>query len=147
METFHSIVGHHSDAAIHDELHRRQRDGTLVTLSVRTADLGRRRFKAVGSDGNTYGVALSRDDVLRDGSVLVLDDVRAVVIEGDEGETLALRAATLTGGIQLGWHAGHLHWRVRMEGDTMTVLLDGPADEYLVRIAPWLETGDIEAPA
>ena len=147
METFHAIVGHHSDEAIHDELHRREHDGTLVTLVVATADLGRRRFKVVGSDGSTYGVALSRDEVLRDGSVLALDDTRAIVIEAEEGETLTLRAATLAGGIQLGWHAGHLHWRVRMDGDTMTVLLDAPADEYLVRIAPWLESADIEAPA
>jgi hypothetical protein len=31
-----------------------------------------------------------------------------------------------------------------MEGDLMTVLLDAPREEYLVRIAPWLERGAIE---
>ena len=144
METFHEIVGHHSDEAVHDRLHELEHEGRLVRLVVPTKELGRRRFKAVGSDGVEYGVALPRDQELRDGSVLLIDDSRAVVIEAAEGETLVLRPTSLEGGIQLGWHAGHLHWRVRMEGDTMTVLLDAPREEYLVRIAAWLDSGAIE---
>lgn len=144
METFRAIVGHHADESIHDRLHALETAGRLVLLVVPAKELGRRRFKATGSDGREYGIALERSVSLRDGSVLALDDERAVVIEADEGATLELRAVTLEGGIQLGWHAGHLHWRVRMTDDRMTVLLDAPRDEVLVRIAPWIEAGAIE---
>lgn len=145
MQTFTEVVGHHGDEAIHDRLHALDDAGRVVRLVVPTKELGRRRFRVTGSDGVDYGVALARDAVLRDGSVLLVDDERAVVVEAQESETLVLRALTLAGGIQLGWHAGHLHWRVRMQGDLMTVLLDTTRDETLVRIAPWLESGDIEA--
>ncbi|GAA2225510.1 hypothetical protein N1031_04515 [Herbiconiux moechotypicola] len=144
METFHAIVGHHSDEAVHDRLHELEHAGRVVTLVVPTKELGRRRFKATGSDGLEYGIALPRDQELRDGSVLLFEADRAVVVEAEEGETLLLRPTGLEGAIQLGWHAGHLHWRVRMEGDTMTVLLDAPREEYEVRIASWLESGAIE---
>jgi len=144
METFHEVVGHHSDDALHDLLHELDHDGKVARLRIATKELGRRRFKAVDQDGVEYVVALSRGDELRDGSVLFVSADRAVVVEAEDGETLVLRATSLAGGIQLGWHAGHLHWRVRMDGDSTTVLLDAPREEYLVRIAPWIESGAIE---
>lgn len=143
METFREVVGHHADEALHDRLHRIERAGGVVRLSVATRDLGRRRFRVTGSDGKDYGIALSRDEQLRSGTVLYIDESRAVVVEADEGEKLVFQAETLEGGIQLGWHAGHLHWRVRMEGSQMTVLLDAPAEDYLARIRGWVADGHI----
>lgn len=144
MHKLGEIVGHRSDDAVHDRLHDLDHRGLVVRLVVPTAELGRRRFKVTGSDGEEYGVALDRDAVLRDGSVLRLDDDGAVVVEAEEPATLTLRATSREGAIQLGWHAGHLHWRVRMEGDVLVVLLDGPAPDYLARIRPWLERGAVE---
>jgi urease accessory protein len=144
METFQGVVGHHSDEAMHDLLHELDHAGKVVHLRVPTAELGRRRFKAVDQHGVEYGVALARSDELRDGSVLSISTDRAVVVDADEGQTLTLRATTLEGAVQLGWHAGHLHWRVRMDADTLMVLLDAPREEYLVRIAQWTTSGSIE---
>ncbi len=144
MHTFSQIVGHHSDEAIHDRLHELDDAGRVVRLVVPAKELGRRRFKVTGSDGQEYGIALGRDTELRNGSVLSMDDERAFVVEALESETLTLRPTSLEGAIQLGWHAGHLHWRVRMQDDTMTVLLDAPRNDYLVRIASWLDRGAIE---
>jgi urease accessory protein len=145
METFHGIVGHHSDEAIHDRLHALDAQGRVARIAVSKASMGRRRFRAFDSNGVEYGIALARTDLLRDGSVLFIDDERAVVIEGDDGETLDVRALTTQGAIQLGWHAGHLHWRVRFGADDiMTVLLDGPRDDYEARIREWLDNGSME---
>ena len=43
----------------------------------------------------------------------------------------------------LGWHAGHLHWRVRFDGRDLVVLLDGPEAEYRDRIAALIEAGAV----
>lgn len=144
METFYRIVGHHSDEGLHDILHEMDRAGRVVHLQVPSAELGRRRFKAVDQHGVEYGVALGRDEQLRGGSVLFLSEDRAVVVDALATEQLLLRATTTEGGIQLGWHAGHLHWRVRMEEDHVTVLLDAPRQDYLDRIADWISRGLIE---
>ncbi|MDX2357791.1 hypothetical protein NJE57_12955 [Dietzia sp. PP-33] len=81
---------------------------------------------------------------ITNGAVLELTGSRAVVIDAQESERLHLKARDAEGGIQLGWHAGHLHWRVRMSGAYATVLLDGPRDDYLVRIERFLDSGVIE---
>jgi urease accessory protein len=145
VQTFREVIGHSSDVEFHDLLHELQRGGRVARLHVPTAELGRRRFKAVDQNGVEYGVALARGDVLRDGSVLLLSAERAVVVDAEAPQTLKLRALTVEGGVQLGWHAGHLHWRVRMDEDTMTVLLDAPREEYLARIESWVAAGAIQA--
>lgn len=144
METFARIIGHHSDDELHDRLHELEMAGKVAHLSIPMKELGRRRFKTADQHGVEYGVALGRGEELRNGSVLLIDEDRAVVVDAQESETLPLRATTLEGAVQLGWHAGHLHWRVRMEGELMTVLLDAPREEYLVRIEPWLLSGAVE---
>ncbi|MBB1043330.1 MULTISPECIES: urease accessory protein UreE [unclassified Dietzia] len=144
MDTFRTLVGHRLEADIHNALSHHEYSGRVVRLIVPQSELGRKRFKAVDQDGIEYGIALPRDVTLRDGSVLELTDRRAVVVEARETEQLHLRALDAEGGIQLGWHAGHLHWKVRMAGQYMTVLLDGPRDDYLVRIEHLLHSGVIE---
>jgi urease accessory protein len=145
METFSEIVGHHSDASLHDRLHELEHEGKVLFLSVPGSEMGRRRFKTKDQNGVEYGVALDRAEELRDGSVLFIDDDRAVVVRGDEGAIMTLRALTTQGAIQLGWHAGHLHWRVRFgDDDTMAVLLDAPPSDYEERIRSWIDNGSIE---
>ena len=144
MHKLVEVVGHRSDDDVHDRLHDLEHRGLVVRLVLPTAELGRRRFKVTGSDGREYGVALDREAALRDGSVLRLDGDGAVVVEVEEPATLTVRATSLEGALQLGWHAGHLHWRVRMEDDLLVVLLDGPVEDHLARIRPWLDRGAVE---
>jgi urease accessory protein len=111
---------------------------------VPEAHLGRRRFKVVGSDGQEYGLALPRSVQLSDGAVLALDASRAVVVEAAQRPTLRLCPTSTEGALQLGFHAGHLHWRVTLGSDELAVALEGPPDEYLDRIRPWLDSGAIK---
>lgn len=105
--------------------------------------MGRRRFRAQNQFGTFFGVSLPRDGLLEDGAVLLLDSDRAVIVDAEENPELSLRATTIAGGIQPGWHAGHLHWKVRMVDESVAVMLEGPTDEYLDRIRPLLASGAI----
>jgi urease accessory protein len=144
VETFGTVIGHQDDQALADQLATLRSEDRVVYLRIPRHELGRRRFKVAGSDGLEYGIALSRDTALGDGCVLQLDAGRAVVVVAEEESRLALRATTIEGGIQLGFHAGHLHWRVRMADDGMTVLLEAPVEDYLARIRTYLDDGSIE---
>jgi len=144
VETFRTIVGDSDDENVRGRLRELGSGNAVVYLIVPRSDLGRRRFKVKGSDGAEYGVALSGNEVLHDGSVLFLEATRAVVAKLEDEQTLTLRARSVQGGIQLGWHAGHLHWRVRFDGDDLVVLLDAPAEEYLHRIEKQISEGGIE---
>ncbi len=144
MESFRTVIGHRDDAELRDLLSEQHHRSQVVYLRVPAKELGRRRFRVLDQHGVEYGVALPRDVELRDGSVLEISERRAVVVHALESERLLLRATSAAGGIQLGWHAGHLHWRVRASDDQLTVLLDGPRDEYLRRIAQHIGAGIVE---
>lgn len=144
MKTFRAVLGHRFDENLQKSLLQHEDAGRVIRLQVPEKELGRRRFKAADQHGVEYGVALSREVRLENGAVLELTPERAVVVEAWESEQLELRAVDAEGGVQLGWHAGHLHWRIRTSGDRMTVLLDAPREEYLKRISGCVEQGLIE---
>ena len=43
--------------------------------------------------------------------------------------------------LELGYFAGNLHWRVRFEGERLLVALEGPEEDYLSRLKPFLDVG------
>ena len=57
--------------------------------------------------------------------------------------SLNLSAVTIEGALQLGWQAGHLHWKVRTEKHKLVVALEGPVDDYLKRIEALVEAGHV----
>jgi urease accessory protein len=144
METISGTVGHETDEAIAQRLHRLDHHGLVERVYVSEPLIGRRRFRVTGDRGNEYGIVLDGDPADLDGRVVLLTEDRAVVLHRGEPRTLTLRATDLAGAVQLGWHAGHLHWRVRFEGDQLVVLLDAPESDYLDRIEGFLASGAIE---
>ncbi|WP_417512509.1 hypothetical protein [Microbacterium sp.] len=143
METISSTFGWETDPELADQLHKMEHDGHVERIYLGETLIGRRRFRATSDRGNEYGIILDGDPARIDGRVLILEPDRAVVLHQGEPETLTLRATDIEAGIQLGWHAGHLHWRVRFDGDLVVVLLDGPAEDYLARISPYVTAGQI----
>lgn len=144
MRTFTRVVAHVSDTGISEAIARLDARGQLHRLSVSAAEFGRRRFRALDQHGTEFGVALARHDDLRDGAVLHLDEDTAVVIQATRPPRLVIRAVTLAGALQLGWSAGHLHWKVRMDDAQLSVLLEDPREEYLRRIEPLIRAGLVE---
>jgi urease accessory protein len=144
MLRLHGVIGLESDARVQSALHHLEHHDAIERLFVPESDLGRRRFRLTTDKGTDCAVSLARDDVLSDGSLLFLDDHRAVVVRVGAPKSWRLRAATKEGALRLGWAAGHLHWRVRFDGEALVVLLDAPLADYRARIEALLTEGAVE---
>ncbi|WP_072802436.1 urease accessory protein UreE [Rhodococcoides yunnanense] len=138
------IVGHELEAVVAEQLHALRHLRSVEYVHLDAADLERSRLRVRSDAGHDYAVALDRDKRLVDGAVLVLDESRAVVVRAGAARTLTLRASDASSAMQLGFLAGHLHWKAAMTGSTMTVVLEGPESDYRARIAELVDTGAIE---
>lgn len=145
MLRLHGVIGHESDPAFHDRLHALEHAGAVEHVFIPEAELGRRRFRLETDRGTDCAISLDRREALVSGAVLLLDPDRAVVVRLGEPKILRVRAHGAAAALQLGWHAGNLHWRVRFEGETLVVLLDGRADDYRARLLDLIDAGLVEA--
>ncbi len=84
--------------------------------------------------GEDLAIALPRDQTLFDGAVLLLEAGRAIVVRVNTERWLRLSPRSIADAVELGYHAGNLHWRVRFAGETLLVALEAPVDDYLARL-------------
>ena len=132
------VLGSRLDPTLSERLHDLEHRGCVDLLNLPPAELARRRFRATSLRGEDVAIALPRDQTLYDGAVLVLDDDRALVVRVDSQRWLRLQPRAIADGVELGYHAGNLHWRVRFEGDALLVALEAPVDQYLDRLGPMI---------
>lgn len=144
MLRLHGILGTRTDPLLAQRLHRHEHAGTLECLFVAEADLSRRRLRQPTDRGTDCAISLSREESLFDGAVLCLDEQRAVVVRAGEPHELWLMPRDMDAAVKLGWHAGNLHWRVRFDSGLLVVVMDGPRDDYLARLAPLLGDGSVK---
>ena len=52
----------------------------------------------------------------------------------DTERWLRLSPRSIADAVELGYHAGNLHWRVRFAGEALLVALEAPVDDYLARL-------------
>jgi urease accessory protein len=138
-----AVLGHLADPVIAERLHELAHLDRIEYLDVPTAEAARRRLRWATDKGTDCAISLPRDEQLADGAVLLLELERAIVVRVGEPAQWRLRPATAEAALRLGWHAGHLHWRVRFAGGDLVVLLDGDEAEYRARIAPLLDGGAV----
>ncbi|MCL8385590.1 urease accessory protein UreE [Xanthobacter aminoxidans] len=129
------IVGSRLDEGYSERLHDLEHHGAVEWLMLAAAELARRRFRAVTSGGTEIAVALPRDETLFDGAVLLFEQHRAIVVRVDAERWLRLGVRDMAVALELGYHVGNLHWRVRFEATAICVALEGPAEAYLARLA------------
>ena len=132
------IIGSRLDPALGGRIHDLEHAGAIDVLMVSPADVSRRRFRATTRAGADVAIALPRDQQLFDGAVLLLDADRALVVRLDEQRWLRLEPRALPDAIELGFHAGNLHWRVQFAGGALLVALEAPVEDYLRRLEPLL---------
>ncbi|WP_284946262.1 urease accessory protein UreE [Acidisoma cladoniae] len=137
-----TILGGRDDADLAERLHEVGHHGQVETLVIEPADLPRRRFHAETDHGTACFVSLPRVATLFDGAVLHLEPHRAIVVRVGEQRWLRLKPGP-DAGLELGYRAGNLHWRVRFEADCLLVALDGPIDTYLARLQDFKESGKV----
>ena len=128
------VLGSRVDPLLSDRLHHLEHHGQLDILNVPAAELARRRFRATSAAGQEIVIALPRDEKLFDGAVLLLDEHRAIVVRVDSEHWLRLQPRSIADAVELGYHAGNLHWRVRFQGEALLVALEAPVDSYLDRL-------------
>jgi urease accessory protein len=138
------IIGHASDPELVEQLHALSHKGRVEYLELSRDDTHRHRLRKETDKGTDCAVALDRAAKLGDGAILLLDDLRAVVVRMEESRWLRLHPKDTATAVELGFLCGNLHWRVRFDGPVMAVALDGPEEDYLARLSPFLEGGRTE---
>ena len=86
-------------------------------------------------------IILGRDQRLAHGAVLLLEPERAVIVRLSEPVWLCVQARDVPAAIELGYLAGNMHWKVRFEGETLSILLEGDGSQYRARLAELLDSG------
>ena len=134
MLRIEQVLGSRLDPAFAEQLHELEHQGAVDLLTVPVADVARHRFRATTQGGTEVAIALPRDQRLYDGAVLVLEPDHAVVVRVAQERWLRLQPRAIADAIELGYHAGNLHWRVRFAGEALLVAMEAPMDEYLARL-------------
>jgi len=135
------IVGNSSSSELAETLHRLSHDGQLEEIQLSAADTARKRLRVMTDKGTDCAIALNRDANLENGSVLLLEDRRAIVVRMLETKWLRIAPTDATAALELGYFAGNLHWRVRFNGALLEIALEGPEQNYLDRLANHFESG------
>lgn len=143
MRMIQQILGSRLDTGLAERLHHLEHHGAVDILKVDGADIARRRLRAVTVRGEEIALALPRDQTLFDGAVLLLEEDRAIVVRVGAERWLRLEPASPADALELGYHAGNLHWRVRFVDGALLVALEAPVESYLVRLGALVEEGRV----
>ena len=138
-----SLVGARTDPVLHERLHQLEHHDAVETVTIATGDLDRRRLLVRTKAGEEVAIALPREQKLFDGAVLVLEKDRAIVVRAGEQRWLRLSPRSADAALELGYHAGNLHWRVRFDGSDLLVAVEGPVHHYAARIEPLIKDGRV----
>lgn len=137
------ILGQASDPALADRLHTLSHGGQVETLVLSTSDIQRHRLRLASDQGTDCAIRLERHQQLRNGSVLLLEGQRAIVVQMQDPQYLRLRPRDAAAALELGYFAGNMHWQVRFADDQLQIPLSGPEADYLERLAPMLADGRV----
>jgi urease accessory protein len=143
MLRLNRILGQASDPAFFDRLHDLQHHGRVERIVIGAEDAARHRLRVLTDAGTECAISLPRDQRLANGSVLWLEEDRAILVTMRDEEVLKLAPADAAAALELGYFAGNMHWAVRFQGAELHILLHGPAAAYLDRLDPLLSSGRI----
>jgi urease accessory protein len=137
------ILGSRLELEFAERLHTLEHRGAVDLVNVPVADLARRRLLTTTSGGEKLAIALPREQKLFDGAVLLIDGSRAIVVRAATERWLRLEPRSIGDAIELGYHAGNLHWRVRFEGEILFVALEGRPEDYIARLQDLISAGRV----
>lgn len=138
MITITHILGNASEHAISHALHHIEHDGGLEIIILDQQDTLRHRLRVNTDLGNEVAIALSRNEHLEDGSVLLLEGHRAIVVRMTLAQWLVFEARDTAAALELGYFAGNMHWKVRFDGVRLQVAVIGDPIGYLERLGHFI---------
>lgn len=128
------VLGSRLEVPLAEALHDLEHKGSVDVLPLPPGDVSRRRMRAQTRGGEDLAISLPRDQTLFDGAVLLLEADRAIVVRVNAERWLRLTPRSIADAVELGYHAGNLHWRVKFSGESLLVALEAPVDEYIARL-------------
>src|SRR4030088_3090723 len=128
------VLGSRLESEFSEEIHRLEHRGAVDVVNIPVADLARRRLLATTQAGEELAIALPRHQKLFDGAVLLIDDARAIVVRAATERWMRLEPRSIGDAIELGYHAGNLHWRGRFQDEGLFVALEGRPGDCPVRV-------------
>jgi urease accessory protein len=134
MRRIDRVLGSRLEPEFSEELHRLEHRGAIDIVNVPVADLARRRLLITTRGGEELAIALPRHQKLFDGAVLLLDGDRAIVVRAASERWLRLEPRSISDAVELGYHVGNLHWRVRFGGEVLLVAMEGRPEDYTARL-------------
>jgi urease accessory protein len=96
----------------------------IERLVLTSAEMAKHRQRGVTDAGREVGIALPHGSTLRDGDVLHLDEMLAIVIQQAEEELLRLLPRTPSEFALAGYQVGNLHRAAMIDARAVTVLYD-----------------------
>src|SRR5258707_10630469 len=121
------VLGSRLESEYSEEIHRLEHRGAVDLVNIPVADLDRRRLLATTRAGEELAIALPRHQKLFDGAVLLIDDEHAIVVRAATERWMRLEPRSISDAIELGYHAGNLHWRGGFPGGGLFVAVGGRA--------------------
>lgn len=132
------IVGFATEPGIAERLHDLGHHGGVEHIVLARDDMSRHRMRVQTDRGRDCVIVLPRSERLSNGAVLLLEADRAIVVRMAEEKWLSLVPRDSAAALELGYFAGNMHWRVKFDGETLNIALEGPEQGYLDRLAPML---------
>ncbi len=129
------VLGSRLEPAFSEEIHRLEHSGAVDVVNIPVTDLARRRLLATTRGGEELAIALPRHEKLFDGAILLIDGERAIVVRAATERWMRLEPRSISDAVELGYHAGNLHWRVRFQGEVLFVALEGRPEDYTARLS------------
>lgn len=143
MILINKVLGHASDPDIADKLHQLEHQDGVERITLSTSDTQRRRLRVVTDKGTDCAITLDRTASLENGSVLYMNGEQAIVIELEELPWLVLEADSVEAALELGFLAGHLHWRVKFDKGMLLVAIEQAEQVYLDRLENHLKSNSV----
>jgi urease accessory protein len=97
---------------------------TVERIRLESGDLAKHRQRARTDQGREIGIALPPGPGLKDGDVLYLDDVRAIVVEQADEDLLRMAPRTPEEFARIGYEVGNLHRAAMIDETGVAVLYD-----------------------
>lgn len=138
---FTRILGCEGDEDIARRLHEARHAGMVEEIVLATEDMLRHRLRVTTDRGTDGVIALRREEELFDGAVLLLEEDRVVVVRTEQQRWLTVTPRDPEAALELGYFAGAIHWKVRIEGGDLHIALDGAREPYLDRLELWVANG------
>jgi len=125
------------------DLHESAATGKKIDyLEISPEDAKRRRFRSKTSSGIALNISISRDAELLENSVLHETDDLVILVRIKSPSRLVLQPHTTFAGLQLGFLAGHLHWKAAIGEQAIRVEMGTDLAEYQDRLDDYLDRQD-----